>query len=515
MGHVSDGARVTRRDVLGGAAVAGAGLLLGPIAARAAAGGLVFTRELGTLTAGTTRVVAPGRPFTLAGLRWTAPDRPHIELRTRRAGGPWGPWAPASVQGHDGDDVRDAGHAGEGVWTGVAAELALRCDETVRGVSVQFVADDATTAPRSSGAVAAVTAAGVAAAPALATPVLPAGPGQPPIVARRVWAGTDHRPTHAPQYGTIELAFVHHTEGPNGYSPGDVPGMLRSIYEFHVHGRGWWDIGYNFLVDHFGRIWEGREGGIDQPVTGAQAGDWNQLSTGVAMLGTFVDAPPAPAALAALERLLAWKLALHGVPALGRVAVVVDPAGAAYTQFRVGEHIHLPRIAGHRDGDATDCPGDALYHRLGEVRPRVARLAGPLARLTLAAELDELATGPVLVLGGRLTRGAGAPIAGAPIEIQAVGETAPLATATTAADGGWTATLTPRRSVLLRALHGPRPTVVSDLVAVERAPHGSGGGGGGGSGAQASRSITSASSTAPAGAAPARRRALRSRSGPG
>ena len=493
---MSDAPRITRRDVLGGAAAAGAGLVLGPAVARASATGgeaSVFARHVGRLAPGTARLIVPGRPFSLAGVRWSAPGRARIELRARRAGGAWGPWASASVQGHDGDGVVDAGHVGEGLWTGRAAELELRCDRPVDDVSVSFVAAEARTGSDTAGAQA-------AAALPPATPVLPAGPGQPPIIARQAWAGPGDRPTHAPTYGEIELAFVHHTESPNGYGPGDVPGMLRAIYSFHVHGRGWWDIGYNFLVDHFGRIWEGREGGIDAPVIGAQAGDWNAISTGVAVLGTFIDAPPPPAALAALERLLAWKLSLHGLPVTGELAAVVQRSDVRYTQFRAGEQIHLPRIAGHRDADATDCPGDALYRRLPQLRPQVARLAGTPALVTLDAAVASLPSGPTLTTSGRLTRRGGAAIAGAPIQIQAIGDPSPLATATTGADGSFTATFTPRRSVLLRALHAPRPAAVSSLLVVQRAGPGV---------APASLRISRpswASSTARAGDGRARRR---------
>ena len=91
--------------------------------------------------------------------------------------------------------------------------------------------------------------------------------------------------------------------------------MLRAIYAFHRYVNGWNDIGYNFVIDRFGRIFEARAGGIDEPVVGAQAGGYNLVSTGVAVLGSFSDVPISPAARAALERLLAWKLSLHGVSA--------------------------------------------------------------------------------------------------------------------------------------------------------------------------------------------------------
>src|SRR5438270_297915 len=79
----------------------------------------------------------------------------------------------------------------------------------------------------------------------------------------------------APAYGAVRMAFVHHTENPNGYGASEVPAMLLAIYVFHRFVRGWDDIGYNFVVDLYGRIWEARAGGIDEAVTGAHAGGFN------------------------------------------------------------------------------------------------------------------------------------------------------------------------------------------------------------------------------------------------
>src|SRR4029077_6678725 len=160
------------------------------------------------------------------------------------------------------------------------------------------------------------------------------------------------------------LAFVHHTDSPNGYTRGEVPAMLRAIYAFHTYVNGWDDIGYNFAIDAFGRIFEARAGGIDEPVVGAHAGGYNMVSSGVAVLGTFASVPISPAARSALEELLAWKLSLHGLPSQGQVVVKVNPAGASYSKYPANSRVSLPRIAGHRDADTTDCPGNALYGEL-------------------------------------------------------------------------------------------------------------------------------------------------------
>jgi hypothetical protein len=308
---------------------------------------------------------------------------------------------------------------------------------------------------------------------------LQAGPGQPPIVARRAWAQGGAHPRVAPQYGTVQLAFVHHTENPDGYSAAEVPAMLRSIYAFHRFTHGWNDIGYNFAIDRFGRIFEARAGGIDEPVIGAHAGGYNAYSTGIAILGTYGSQRISAAARAALEHLLAWKLSLHGAPLEGRVTVRVTRGGAAYSRYPANSPVSLPRVAGHRDGDSTDCPGNALYSQLQEVRQAAARLAGTPARLTLQAQAAE-APGAPTSLAGSLRLLSGAPVASAPIMIQirtlsrkgeAVEERT-VAQAVTGPEGEWSlpvALSSARDKTALRALcagGGNLPVVVSNPLSL-------------------------------------------------
>ncbi len=455
------GGDLTRRALLGSAAAAaGAVSLARPAEGLASAldprpG--VFSRWVGTLPGGSIVLAAPRR-FALVGVDWAGPAEARVELRTRARGGDWGRWALASVLGHGPDHGPEARKPkpllGEAIWTGPADWVALRSDDRVHGLRLHFVAPQP---PR----------AGIAsAASRLAGPVLDAGPGQPPIISRNVWAQGHAPPRVPPAYGSVRLAFIHHTETPNGYSPGDVPAMLLSIYHFHRDVRGWNDIGYNFAIDAFGRIWEARAGGIDEAVIGAQAGGYNLVSTGVAVLGSFMDVVPSAAAIGALERLLAWKLSLHGVPALGRVTVEVDPADAFFTPFAPGAHVSLPRVAGHRDGDSTSCPGNAFYARLPSIRPRVAALAGVPAAVTLTATPAVATPGSAVTLSGRMRELGGAPVGGAPIEVQQVTARGAktIATTTTAADGFWNAALGPAANLLLRALHRPAPATVSNVA---------------------------------------------------
>ena len=495
---------VTRRAVLRGAAAAGAVALVDPGAlidpgravasgpARGEGGGgahpggagssRVFSSWVGGLAAGreSAPIVAP-RVFSLAGVEWSGggsrSEAARIELRSRSAGGDWSRWVLASVLGHGPDRPADGDERfGEPVWTGPADQVQLRSAGSLAGVRVHFVA-----VPAVAGG-AAATAEAAQAMP-LAQPILEAGPGQPPIIARLAWARGQAHPVHLPEFGTIELGFIHHSDGTNGYSAGQVPGILLGIFDYHVYVRGFWDIAYNFAIDAFGRIWEARAGGIDQPVIGAHAGGYNNESTGMVVLGDFMDVVPAAAAIAASERLLAWKLSLHGVPTLGRVTVEVDPSGAIYTPFAPGAHVSLPRVAGHRDGCTTSCPGNAFYAQIPSMRPRIAGLAGTPARLTVSALAAPAGAGTSAVVGGRLVGvaddgapgggGAGGGIAGAPIELQSVGEhgvATTIASATTDSAGGWSVTLTAGQNVMLRALHSPFPAAVSDVVALSVEP---------------------------------------------
>jgi hypothetical protein len=460
---------------------AGAGALATPAPGRAsrragtspaaapADGGRVFTLGIGTVN-GASPVVTAGRGFVLAGVQWARPAAARIQMRARARGGRWSPWALASVRGHEPDRPSGSSRAqfGEPLWFGRCDQVQVRSSGPVGGVRLHCVAEPAMGAETKGG-----STAGSASAPPLVAVNLPAGPGQPPIISRSAWAGRRDGPAGGPFYGSVQLAFVHHTENPNGYSPGQVPPMLRAMYDYHRFTRGYYDIAYNFVIDAFGRIWEARAGGVDQPVRGAHAGGFNGISTGIAILGSFTSSVPPPPALDALQRLLAWKLALHGVPAVGKVRVEVNPSDAFYTPFAPGQRVLLPRVAGHRDGDRTSCPGDDLYARLPSIRPAVSSLAGVPAQLTLTASATTLPFTAPVTLSGRLTRLDGSALPGAALRIQSVrgiGVTADLATVTTAADGTWTATVTLPRSEVVRALSDAAPAAVSNLVAIGVVP---------------------------------------------
>ena len=152
--------------------------------------------------------------------------------------------------------------------------------------------------------------------------------------------------------------------------------MVLAIAKYHRDTNGWNDIGYNFLVDQYGQVFEGRAGGVEQAVVGAHAQGYNSQSTGVAVLGTFSDVAIPEAAMASITQLLGWKLSLHGVPCEGGLTIV--SGGGSLNRYPSGTPVALQRISGHRDGDSTECPGNALYAQLPELRGRAAALAGTI-----------------------------------------------------------------------------------------------------------------------------------------
>ena len=456
---------VTRRMMLGRAAAAGAATLIVPgVAAASQSSPRISTRALGALTGQSGEIPAPPGAVVV-GVQWEAPRHPRLELRVMRAAGRWGPWVSAASQGHS-PDGHGSDRFGEPLWIGRASAVQVRSRGPTGGIRLHFVAGSGSPAGEA------------AAAFPLAQPVLDAGPGQPPIIARRGWAQGHAPPAHLAGYGTILVAFVHHTVNPNGYSAADVPGMLRAIFDYHRYVRGMLDIAYNFLIDAYGRIWEGRAGGIDMAVIGAHAGAYNAESTGVAILGDFTDVVPSTAALSALKRFLAWKLSLHGVPTYGKATVTVDPADAFYTPFRPGARVPLPRVAGHRDGDLTDCPGNALYGRLPTIREHVRALAGKPAVVSSKAPTAPVTAFEPFALTGGLSALGGAPLANAPIELQQLNfdaaaarqSTQILATAQTASDGSWTASISLAHDAIVRAVHAVAPATVADWAQVQVAP---------------------------------------------
>jgi hypothetical protein len=300
-------------------------------------------------------VTAPAKAdwdFATVGISWRRSEGFHgrAAVRTSANGTEWSDWTELEPRdnGPDPGSVEDTGiDSSEPLWVRRARFAQLRWSSGLppRSLAVHFIdpGSDAT----SPGAT------------ALAAPV------RPDIISRAQW-GADESirrccPTFAP---SVDFAVVHHTATTNSYTPDEAKQVVRSIYEYHVKVNGWADIGYHFLIDRFGRTYEGRYGGITKPVIGAHSDGFNTGSTGVAIMGNFSSSAPTSASMTALRELLAWKLDAHHVDPRSTVTVV----SRGSKKWPAGASVHLHAISGHRDVQETACPGDRLYAALPQLR---------------------------------------------------------------------------------------------------------------------------------------------------
>src|SRR5690606_10092294 len=263
--------------------------------------------------------------------------------------------------GHDGaghDGAGGPGHDGarhDGADGG--GRDGRRAPGGVSGVRLDGLGTEAPTGGASTGT--AVTEAELAGA-ALAAASSP----RPTIYSRAQWGADESISTWTPQIGKVVAATVHHTAGTNTYTSAQVPALLRGIYTYHAQSRGWGDIGYNVLVDKFGRLWEGRKGGLDRAVIGAHASGVNSAAFGVSFMGNYDTTAVPTVAVDAAARVIAWKFALHGVTA-GSSTVINGQ--------------RLQTVFGHREVGQTSCPGQYLFARMPELRTKVKGLEGDTA----------------------------------------------------------------------------------------------------------------------------------------
>src|SRR4051794_31702404 len=281
---------------------------------------------------------APPMRFNMLGVHWVG--RGSVEYRTHRLHGAWGPW-----RGVDDDAQPDARSRerdrtwrdGNLDWTGASDAVQFRTHGQVRRLRAHYLWSRVTTAP-----------------PSRRLSVA----GAPRIVTRALWQADEKIKRERPHYAkSIKIAVVHHTAGTNAYTPAQAAAIVRGIEIYHVKGNGWNDIGYNFLVDRFGNVYEGRYGGVQQNVIGAHAEGFNTGTVGVALIGNFQAATPTPVQQTALVNLLAWRLDVAHVYPLS--TVVYTSGGNA--KFRSGRQVTLRAISGHRDTGPSECPGNGTY----------------------------------------------------------------------------------------------------------------------------------------------------------
>lgn len=310
----------------------------------------------------------------IVGASWTGED-PSLEVRHRTSSG-WSSWEALPVDDAEGPDPQSKeGRQATSVGTEEqsiavpvldATEVEVRSagtnqkttDLEINRVTTEVSADDSALAKRK----------GTASAPSDGLTVqkyqheLKAN-----IVTRSEW-GADEKLVRCETDKTSSTKgiFIHHTAGSNSYTKAQAPGIIRGYLAYHTQNRGWCDIGYNFLVDKYGTIYEGRADSIDLAVTGAHASGFNSYTTGISVMGTYTGSAPSSAAQSSVKRLIAWKANQYGFNPTGKMTLT--SGGGSTSRYPSGKKVSLNVVSGHRDTSYTACPGTSFYSKLGSIR---------------------------------------------------------------------------------------------------------------------------------------------------
>ena len=366
------------------------------------------------------RVVTPvldAVDYQTVGVTWAegeAGEAPDVEVRSRTDGA-WGDWVALETD----DTAPDAGTADaeqerragtEPLWFGdaesVQLSFAARSGSTPDAIALVLVGSDDDAGQVTGDEVAQSTAdegatiVGAAfrseSAPATASSsaaVLAAAP--PSVITRAQWGAVPQ--VCAPDVASSLVgAVVHHTAGSNGYgSVGEAMQQIRNDQRYHIEGRGWCDLGYNFVVDKWGNLYEGRGGSLTLPVIGVHAGGFNTGTVGVAMLGTYDAVPPA-ATQDSVAAIIGWRLAAYNVDPTGTMRYTT---GAGENSRYTNTTVTLPRVFGHRDVAYTACPGNGGHAALPLIRTIArnyydARQYAEARSVVTALYVDLLGRGP-------------------------------------------------------------------------------------------------------------------------
>jgi hypothetical protein len=290
--------------------------------------------------------------FDMVGLHWQGTGT--VQFRTRSLAGRWSPWRRADPEGEDlpnsgtGEARATRGwRVGNPYWTGSSDRIEYRLRGQVVRLRAYFVRS-----------------------PEIRIPLRRVSlTGSPLLIDREAWGANETIRRAPPSYAAaLQFALVHHTAGTNSYTASQSAAIVRGIEIYQVKGNGWNDIGYNFLVDKYGQVFEGRYGGVDKPVIGAHAEGFNTGSVGVAMIGSYGSSAPPAVARTALAKLLAWRLDIAHVDPKSTLTWV----SGGNARFAAGVPVFIRAVSGHRDTGFTACPGAALYAQLNAIAGQAA-----------------------------------------------------------------------------------------------------------------------------------------------
>lgn len=303
---------------------------------------------------------------TVTGISWEQAPPDAAWVRASTDGETWTDWAQLVIEAEHGpdpgtDEARRTRPASEPAYVGEATWVQFR----VVGNPSQLQAEVIETAGRQRGLADRIS--DLWQSITWRQPDAEAAPGQPEIIGRDAWGGDRclGEDAEEPSYTDgVRNMFIHHTATAGSYTEAGALDVIYAICNYHANVRGWKDIGYNFLIDIYGNIYEGRAGGVDRPVWGAHTGGFNYYSFGVALIADHnVSSVGAPAQQALVD-LAAWKLDLHHIDPMA----TVELRSLGSSLYDLGVVVDMPTVAGHRDASLTSCPGDLCYPLLDDFR---------------------------------------------------------------------------------------------------------------------------------------------------
>ena len=296
--------------------------------------------------------------FSMVGVTWTAlsGEALGVHVRTLTASG-WSEWYDVTPDEEE-SEQRATGVIYVEDSTAVEVQATSRPGGTAEGMRAVLIDSPARGSDPTNGtAAAAMSGPTTAARPLAANGSVP----QPTMITRSQWGAIAQDGCEA-NSDTIRAVAVHHTAGSNDYSAGQSASIVRGIQYYHEVTLGWCDIGYNFLVDKYGQVFEGKGGGATFPVHGAHATTWNWETVGISLMMNSNTAQPSGPMLTSLEDVIAWKIANNYLDPLGTVSLG-------------GRTINV--IFRHGDVMSTECPGTNVTNRMAEIRNAVAaRVSG-------------------------------------------------------------------------------------------------------------------------------------------
>lgn len=310
--------------------------------------------------------------FTVAGVSWSRASSVRaqdvsVRVRVKEATG-WTAWEHLDVpdEGPDTstDEAEQARVGTAPLLTPGATAIQVRVD-TATGATptdLRVTTIDPGTSPADDDLTRATPAASASAA-AL----------QPTIITRAQWGADESLRGSTTLNTTVKAITVHHTAGSNSYTQDTTAAQIRGIYAYDTLTLGWADIAYNFLVDKWGRIYEGRAGSITKPVRGAHSLGFNTDTMGISALGNYETAAAPTVMVDALAKVAGWKLSQYGVDPAAKVTLTSQ--GGTGTKYPAGTKVSLDAVHAHQNTFATACPGKYLYPQMATLRSKAAAYA--------------------------------------------------------------------------------------------------------------------------------------------